>query len=117
MGDEWGGNSYREDRRSGGGGGNSYREDRRDDGDRNSGQNWRDGKCEIMHVPSTKVGKVIGRGGSKINELQSDSGAKIQVTKETEGDDTVVKMFGSDSCVARAKELINDLVNEPDGRY
>ncbi|CAH1101227.1 unnamed protein product [Psylliodes chrysocephalus] len=137
MGDEWGGNSYREDRR-GGGGGNNYREDRRGDGggggyggggygggggrrdDRNSnsgGQNWRDDKFETMYVPSMKVGKIIGRGGSKINELQGESGARIQVTKDVEGDDTIVKLFGSDSCVARAKELINDLVTEPDRRY
>jgi hypothetical protein len=33
----------------------------------------------IVKVPSGIVGRIIGRGGSKINELQEQSGARIKV--------------------------------------
>ena len=34
----------------------------------------------IIQVPSSDVGKIIGRGGSKIKELQEKSGARIKVS-------------------------------------
>ena len=34
-----------------------------------------------LNVPSREVGKIIGRGGSKIKQLEEDSGARIKVTK------------------------------------
>jgi far upstream element-binding protein len=38
-----------------------------------------DAKREYLVVPATSVGKIIGRGGEMIRELQSRSHAKIQV--------------------------------------
>ena len=35
----------------------------------------------IVKVPSGLVGRIIGHGGYKINELQDQSGAKIKVSK------------------------------------
>ncbi|KAG5890212.1 hypothetical protein JTB14_028754 [Gonioctena quinquepunctata] len=84
--------------------------------ERDSQDNRRDrgtsDKCEVLNVPSRFVGRIIGRGGSKISELQSESGARIQVTKDTDGDETVVKVFGDDNAIAKAKELINDLTTD-----
>lgn len=37
------------------------------------------GDALIIKVPSAVVGRIIGRGGSKINELQEQSGARIKV--------------------------------------
>jgi hypothetical protein len=37
------------------------------------------GNALIVKVPSALVGRIIGRGGSKINELQDQSGARIKV--------------------------------------
>lgn len=37
------------------------------------------GNSRIVRVPSGRVGAIIGRGGSKINELQDRSGARIKV--------------------------------------
>ncbi|XP_060535000.1 probable ATP-dependent RNA helicase DDX43 [Cylas formicarius] len=74
--------------------------------------NWRDENHEIIRVPSKLVGKIIGRGGSQIEELQTRSSAKIQVTKETVDDETIVKIFGNDSQILRAKELINEVIKE-----
>ncbi|KAJ8942311.1 hypothetical protein NQ318_005302 [Aromia moschata] len=67
---------------------------------------------ELLNVPSKYVGRIIGRGGSKINELQSESGAKIHVTKDTLGEETVVKLFGDPDAINKAKTLINELTTE-----
>lgn len=37
-------------------------------------------ECEDLWVPISCVGKIIGRGGEKISELRSLSGAKISVS-------------------------------------
>ncbi|XP_066259485.1 probable ATP-dependent RNA helicase DDX43 [Euwallacea similis] len=84
----------------------------------NRGQNSRDNrrgakdKCEIIKIPTKMVGRVIGRGGLQIEELQIRSSARIQVTKETDGSETVVKIFGNDSTIAKAKELIDGITEE-----
>lgn len=36
----------------------------------------------VIYVDSSKVGKIIGRGGSKIKALQDESNARINVSSE-----------------------------------
>ncbi|XP_067877315.1 probable ATP-dependent RNA helicase DDX43 isoform X2 [Heterodontus francisci] len=61
-----------------------------------------------FYMESAAVGTVIGRGGSKIRELEETSGSKIQILK---GDFEVeVKLFGSHGAQMKAKELIENLV-------
>ncbi|KAL1514231.1 hypothetical protein ABEB36_003519 [Hypothenemus hampei] len=71
-----------------------------------------DDKCEIIQVPTRIIGKIIGRGGCQIQEIQLKSSARVQVTKEAEGDNTKIKIFGDNSTISRAKELINEIVEE-----
>uniref|UniRef100_UPI00398E625C probable ATP-dependent RNA helicase DDX43 isoform X1 n=1 Tax=Pristiophorus japonicus TaxID=55135 RepID=UPI00398E625C len=60
-----------------------------------------------FYMESAAVGTVIGRGGSKIRELEEISGSRIQILK---GDIEVeVKLFGSHEAQLRAKELIQNL--------
>lgn len=40
------------------------------------------------------------------------SSARIRVTKDTEGDDTIVKIFGDDEQISKAKELIDALTED-----
>eukprot|EP00930_Biecheleria_cincta_P100891 TRINITY_DN9251_c0_g1_i1.p1 TRINITY_DN9251_c0_g1~~TRINITY_DN9251_c0_g1_i1.p1 ORF type:complete len:852 (+),score=136.98 TRINITY_DN9251_c0_g1_i1:56-2557(+) len=62
-----------------------------------------------MQIPPSMVGRVIGRAGETINALQDRSGAHIDVgTKDLAGD---VILTGSEEAVAKAKELILDLVD------
>ncbi|ERL92627.1 hypothetical protein D910_09940 [Dendroctonus ponderosae] len=51
----------------------------------------------------------LGRGGSQITDLQTRSSSRIKVTKDTEGDETFIKIFGDDSAIQKAKELIDEL--------
>lgn len=73
-----------------------------------------DDSATVIKVPSKFVGRIIGRGGSKINDLQFESGAKINVTKDTEGDETMVKLSGDENAVAKAESMIRELTIERD---
>ncbi|KAF5294042.1 hypothetical protein FQR65_LT10945 [Abscondita terminalis] len=79
--------------------------------------NWRNPKTEngnyvSMEVPTKCVGRIIGKGGSKISDLQYESGAKITVTKEITGDNTVVKISGLETEISKAREMIEQLTIE-----
>lgn len=66
----------------------------------------------IMQVESSKVGKIIGRGGSKIRELQDSSGARINIDKNSGGSTAEVTLVGSNEAQNCAKTMIDELVNE-----
>lgn len=55
------------------------------------------------------VGAVIGRGGSTIKSIQAESGAKLDIEK----DSGVVKVSGSADQIAAAKALIAEAVDGP----
>ncbi|KWU42596.1 hypothetical protein RHOSPDRAFT_11001, partial [Rhodotorula sp. JG-1b] len=54
-----------------------------------SDPNWREQKISI---PSDMVGCIIGRGGTKINEIRRQSGSRISIAK-TAHDETGERMF------------------------
>jgi far upstream element-binding protein len=72
---------------------------------------------EVLVIPSQSVGKVIGRGGEMIRELQSRSQAKIQVDHAgmsgTGSDKKQVTIVGTNDAVVKAKEMIQFLVANP----
>ncbi|XP_050301149.1 probable ATP-dependent RNA helicase DDX43 [Anthonomus grandis grandis] len=106
----WGGDS---DKRSDNGG--SWRQQRSNNWENNSSVQMRNReaeKCEVIKVPSRLVGKIIGRGGSQIEELQMRSSARINVTRDVEGDETIIKIHGDDQTIKRAKELIDEVIEE-----
>jgi far upstream element-binding protein len=55
------------------------------------------------------VGAVIGRGGSTIKSIQAESGAKLDIEKDSD----TVKISGSAEQIAAAKILINEAVEGP----
>ncbi|KAG9295239.1 hypothetical protein G9A89_000062 [Geosiphon pyriformis] len=71
-----------------------------------------------IHIPSSKVGVVIGRGGETIRDLQDRSGARINVTPDSaaspNANDRPVTLIGDDNAVQRAKALIDEIVNTGD---
>ncbi|KAM9847997.1 putative ATP-dependent RNA helicase DDX43 [Aulostomus maculatus] len=80
-------------------------------------RNFRDDKSEpvIIHVENGMVGRIIGRGGARIRELQEDSGARIKINKgDCEGE---VVIFGSSGAQQKAKEMIEDLVAEGNSQF
>lgn len=66
---------------------------------------------EEMRLPvdMANVGKIIGRGGETIRRLSEESGARLQIERES----GTVLIKGSDQACVRAKELILDIMNDP----
>ncbi|NXL15522.1 DDX43 helicase, partial [Setophaga kirtlandii] len=61
-----------------------------------------------FHLDSALVGALIGRGGTKIKELEDSSGSRIKVTRGTY--ESEVKIFGSIDVQNKAKMLIDNLI-------
>jgi len=71
------------------------------------------GSATRMDVPNSYIGRIIGRGGSRIRELQEESGARINIMKdEATSDQTPVELQGSQDCIRCAKELIEGILSE-----
>ncbi|KZC13703.1 PREDICTED: probable ATP-dependent RNA helicase DDX43 [Dufourea novaeangliae] len=62
----------------------------------------------IIHIETDKVGKLIGRSGSNIRELQDKTNTKIQVDRSTGNDTTAVTIIGSKEAQEQAKQLIEE---------
>lgn len=82
------------------------------------GQSWRgkdsssDGDYITFSIPDRAVGKVIGRGGSRIRELQEQSGARIKIGKESNhSGEKEIELQGSDGACQTARRLIEEIVN------
>ncbi|KAH8059175.1 hypothetical protein JL722_5729 [Aureococcus anophagefferens] len=61
--------------------------------------NGNPGKMTTFECPKALVGRVIGKGGETINELQRRSGARIQIEQRVQG---------SDAAVEEARRLTHD---------
>lgn len=74
-------------------------------------------KREFLVVPAQSVGKIIGRGGEMIRELQSRSQAKIQVDHSgnsgLDHSEKQVTITGTDQSVTKAREMVLFLVANP----
>ncbi|KAK2142730.1 hypothetical protein LSH36_920g01015 [Paralvinella palmiformis] len=66
----------------------------------------------IIEVPSREIRRIIGRGGSKIKELERDSGCRIKINKEQDnGTMAGIDLIGSQEAQNAAQQMINDLVS------
>uniref|UniRef100_A0A3B4B4J2 RNA helicase n=1 Tax=Periophthalmus magnuspinnatus TaxID=409849 RepID=A0A3B4B4J2_9GOBI len=96
----------------------SWRGERPPSQGRQHGADSRDGavsRAVNITVDNALVGRVIGRGGSKIHELEESSGARIKISK---GDyESEVSIFGSPSAQQKAKEMIEELVSDVRNDY
>ncbi|KAM9563191.1 putative ATP-dependent RNA helicase DDX43 [Guaruba guarouba] len=68
-----------------------------------------------FHLDRALVGALIGRGGSKIRELEASSGSRIKVIKGAY--EAEVKIFGSIAVQNKAKMLIDDAVTRSGQNY
>ena len=70
---------------------------------------------ELIQCPPSFVGKVIGKGGETIRDLQNRSGARIQVDHNAEeGKPRAITITGHASAVAAAKKLVEDIIASGD---
>ncbi|NWH25205.1 DDX43 helicase, partial [Grus americana] len=80
-----------------------------------AGQAWDAAAPLCFHVDSSLVGALIGRGGTKIRELEDSSGSRIKVIKGTY--EAEVKIFGSVAVQNKAKMLIDNIITRSGQNY
>jgi len=71
-----------------------------------------DGGGEYLEIPKTAVGRIIGAGGSRIQELQERSGAKIDIDRT--GERCMVRFSGFPENVAAAKTMVAEVLEGRD---
>lgn len=71
-----------------------------------------------IEVPNIKVGVLIGKSGETIRQLQNNSGARIQITKDAEADPNSstrpVELTGTVENINKAEKLIREVIAEAD---
>ncbi|XP_078672369.1 putative ATP-dependent RNA helicase DDX43 [Branchiostoma floridae x Branchiostoma belcheri] len=71
------------------------------------------GDRKVITIASTEVGKLIGKGGSNINRIRDESGARINIG-EQDILETEVELVGSPEAIERCETLINDHLHPED---
>jgi len=70
--------------------------------------------CTEVQVPSKLVGRIIGKGGQNVRELQRVTGAQVKIPEDAatqdENEDTLVRIIGnfnaSQAVQARVRQLV-----------
>ncbi|KAM6956548.1 putative ATP-dependent RNA helicase DDX43 [Aplochiton taeniatus] len=80
-------------------------------GGRSGGNNRSDSTPPVtFNIENSLIGRVIGRGGTKIRELEETTGARIKINNgDYEGE---VVLFGSPDVQQKAREMIEELVSD-----
>lgn len=65
-------------------------------------------------MPRSKHGRIIGKGGLKLKQVQSESGAHINIPKQEALSDKII-LKGRKEAVAKARQLIQELVGGEEG--
>merc|ERR1719265_1023772 len=66
-------------------------------------------------VDTSALGRIIGKGGVKIKEIESRYGVKIDVKKDVQDEDeTKVVLIGTKDDVLATRDHIYDIVDEVD---
>ncbi|KAL6211648.1 hypothetical protein ACLB2K_016871 [Fragaria x ananassa] len=83
-----------------------------------TGHSYGSGTSKKIDIPNGKVGVIIGKQGETIRQLQLQSGAKIQITRDSEANPNSltrdVELTGTSEQISRAEQLINDVIAEAD---
>ncbi|CAE7220520.1 PAPI, partial [Symbiodinium microadriaticum] len=70
------------------------------------------GSGEYLEIPRSAVGRIIGAGGTRIQELQERSGAKIDIDRQP--DRCLVRFGGFPDNVQLAKTLVTEVLEGRD---
>lgn len=85
----------------------------RDNSDMNSRRNiptQQENDTRVISISASYIGQIIGKGGSKIRDLQEGSGARINICGD-EGEERTIRITGSTIACAKAQELIEELIS------
>jgi len=74
-----------------------------------------DDSCEvIMRVPNDKIGRVIGQGGSVVNQIRADSGCRVDIENTRSGEHAlrVIRITGSVAQTQAAQSMIQEKITQ-----
>jgi len=68
----------------------------------------------IIRIPKSVVGRIIGKGGKNVRELQRTTGAMIKLPEDPsmQGDDVAVELYGNFMATQNAHSRIRALANQ-----
>jgi len=67
---------------------------------------------EVLSVPSSQIGLVIGKAGAGLRDIKSTSGVTINVPRAAAGEDTrTIELTGTDTQIEHAKSLITEMTS------
>jgi far upstream element-binding protein len=81
----------------------------------NAGYGGYASRKEMLTIPSSSVGRLIGRGGSKIRELQDQSNCQLKIMQGEDagpGQTNVEVTFNTDQDFQYVSSLIRSLIDE-----
>jgi poly(rC)-binding protein 2/3/4 len=66
----------------------------------------------VMRIPNEKIGRVIGQGGTTINQIRTDSGCRIDIENTRSGEHAlrVIRITGNMAQTQAAQALIQEKV-------
>lgn len=70
---------------------------------------------EILHISTNNRGAIIGKGGTRINEIRNTSGANVKLEQEAVNGKCECTISGSASAVMKAKQMIQEITGDYSG--
>ena len=72
-------------------------------------------QTEVFEIPKDRSGQVIGKRGSKVKEIESKTGIRVNVTSSKSAVNGMIKVTlrGNKEGCDEAKKIINELISEP----
>eukprot|EP00041_Stephanoeca_diplocostata_P041972 m.9727 g.9727 ORF g.9727 m.9727 type:complete len:576 (-) comp6988_c0_seq1:1424-3151(-) len=68
--------------------------------------------ASVMQVPNGLVGRIIGRGGATIKEIQEQSGAHIDIPQDQGGAYRAITITGTDATIQMCRTLVEGKISE-----
>lgn len=77
-----------------------------------SSSHYQSNCTEVIRVDENKIGRIIGSRGATINQIQDESGARVDIAKDSDGYEKEVTLSGPADAVAKARDMINDIISD-----
>ncbi|ESO10824.1 hypothetical protein HELRODRAFT_190193 [Helobdella robusta] len=70
-----------------------------------------------IKVPKSMVGRIVGKNGRSIREIQRLTGANIKLPDRQDEDEVLIEVFGNFMATQGAHNRIRALISQPDGTF
>ncbi|KAF7275435.1 hypothetical protein GWI33_011753, partial [Rhynchophorus ferrugineus] len=74
-----------------------------------SRKNFSDKFTKLLWIENRFIGKIIGKGGANIKQLERETEARVQVTNQCDGNKTLIKVMGSIEATNKAHKVLEKI--------